>query len=234
LRTQKLNANVNFYSTTWGNRWESEGVTLDGGTDGVAVFSGIENLHTGVEVELTYKPIQALKVRGAGSFGNWVYKDNVTASVFDDNQAKIGETTLFLKDVKVGDAAQTTANIGLDYNFWGPLSVDLSWLYFGNLFADFSATDSDFFNEDNKGAVRLPNYNLMDFGLTFNKALSNGQVVTFRANVNNLLDTEYISESKTNIHPGDGETDLYNGVSKSNFVWFGFGRTWNVSLKYQF
>jgi hypothetical protein len=48
-----------------------------------------------------------------------------------------------------------------------------------------------------------------------------------------LLDTEYIAESNSNIHAEDG-SDTWNGVDTRNFVWFGFGRTWNASLKFSF
>jgi outer membrane receptor protein involved in Fe transport len=58
----------------------------------------------------------------------------------------------------------------------------------------------------------------------------------FRINVNNVLDTEYIAESNTNIHADDStpENELWNGIHTSNFVWFGFGRTWNASFKLNF
>jgi len=54
-----------------------------------------------------------------------------------------------------------------------------------------------------------------------------------RVNVNNVIDTVYIAESETNIHTTAGST-TWNGVDVNNSVWFGFGRTWNTSLKYRF
>jgi outer membrane receptor protein involved in Fe transport len=54
---------------------------------------------------------------------------------------------------------------------------------------------------------------------------------TFRANVNNLFDKVYIAESNTNIHATD-QSVTWNGIDVRNSVWFGFGRTWNVSVKY--
>jgi outer membrane receptor protein involved in Fe transport len=61
--------------------------------------------------------------------------------------------------------------------------------------------------------------------------IANG--LSLRANINNLLDTEYIAESNTNIHASSGAT-TWNGVDVRNSVWFGFGTTWNASLKYRF
>ena len=59
-----------------------------------------------------------------------------------------------------------------------------------------------------------------------------GMDASFRINVNNLLDTEYIAESNSNIHAEDG-SDTWNGVDTRNFVWFGFGhmeRNFEVQL----
>jgi outer membrane receptor protein involved in Fe transport len=87
--------------------------------------------------------------------------------------------------------------------------------------------------EDNLGALKLPSYGLADLGLTTRFDLF-GNNATFRVNVNNLFDTTYIAESNTNIHTDDDTQYTWNGVDSRNFVWFGFGRTWNASLKYTF
>ena len=60
------------------------------------------------------------------------------------------------------------------------------------------------------------------------------QAVTVLANVNNILDTTYISESDTNQVVDNNTRDTYKGIDVRNRVFFGFGRTWNVGLKYQF
>jgi outer membrane receptor protein involved in Fe transport len=52
-------------------------------------------------------------------------------------------------------------------------------------------------------------------------------------NINNLLDATYIAESMTNIH-ATATSATWNGIDATNAVWFGFGRTWNASLKYAF
>lgn len=54
-----------------------------------------------------------------------------------------------------------------------------------------------------------------------------------RLNVNNVLDEEYISESLTNIHAEAGDT-TYKGVNVNNKAYFGYGRTWNFSMRLKF
>lgn len=232
-KTQMLSANLNLYRTSWKDRWLTRSVPGDvAGTQGTANFAGIEQIHTGAELEFTLKPVEKFKVKGSVSYGNWEYADDVTATIFDANRKKIGEKTLFLKNVKVGDAAQFTGSLGMDYEFVEGLKADITWNYFGNLYADFSPIDRTFDKANNKGALKLPNYNLLDAGVSY-KLDFNDYALSFRLNMNNVLDTEYISESKTNIHTSSG-SKTYKGIDVQNQVWFGFGRTWNASVSFNF
>jgi len=68
--------------------------------------------------------------------------------------------------------------------------------------------------------------------------------------VNNVFDKIFINESFTNIFADDYKTApttanpagvtyaqagaLYNGVATANKVYFGYGRTWNFTLRYDF
>ena len=135
----------------------------------------------------------------------------------------------------MGDAAQTVANFGADYRINSMLSLYLGARYVEGLYADYNAISGSFLSPDNLGALQLPSYSLVDLGATARFELfgTNG---CFRVNVNNLFDTVYIAESNTNIRAAEDATEdqLWNGIDKSNFVWFGFGRTWNASLKFNF
>ncbi len=48
-----------------------------------------------------------------------------------------------------------------------------------------------------------------------------------------MLNKQYISESRTNIHT-DGVEAEWNGVNMNNSVYFGNGFTWNFSIAYRF
>jgi outer membrane receptor protein involved in Fe transport len=122
-----------------------------------------------------------------------------------------------------------TAFLGLDQKVGDKLRFDLDYRFVDGLYADYSITDSAFTSPDNEGALKLPSYGLVDLGGTF----SFGTGWSLRANINNLLDTTYIAESNSNIH-ADASSTTWNGVDVRNSVWFGFGRTWNVSLKKSF
>jgi hypothetical protein len=52
--------------------------------------------------------------------------------------------------------------------------------------------------------------------------------------VNNVLDKTYIAESRTNKAADANDANNWNGINKSNEVFFGFGRTWNASVSFLF
>ncbi|MGA0383622.1 MAG: TonB-dependent receptor domain-containing protein [Flavobacteriaceae bacterium] len=224
--TFKLNANV--YSTVWGNRFISRGFTLDGGTSGTAQFKDVDVLHQGIELEATYYASPDFRLKGMLSAGDWKYTKDFTSEVFDDTNQKIGEGTIYIKDAKVGDAAQFVAYTEAMYRV-GDISFDLGYRFVDGLYADYSIVDSAFLEADNAGAVKLPSYGLVDFGAMARFDLF-GNNASFRVNINNLFDTVYIAESNSNIHATSG-SQTWNGVDVRNSVWFGFGRTWNATLR---
>lgn len=225
--TDKLDVNVNLYATNWGNRFISRSLFNAQGDSGTAQFRNIAVQHNGVEVEARYRPTSRLRLNGMLSIGDWRYTKDFTSTLFDADQNQIGTGTLYLKDAKVGDAAQFTAYVGADYRL-GKTNFDIGYRFVDGLYADYSVVDSVFTQPDNVGALKLPSYGLADLGITqyFGK-------VSLRVNINNLFDTVYIAESETNIH-ADASSTTWNGVDVRNSVWFGFGRTWNASLKYRF
>ena len=223
-----LKLNVNVYSTNWGNRFVTRSLSNQQGVDGFAQFKDIDVTHNGIELEGSYN-LGSTKLRGMLSIGDWRYTKDFSAELFDDNQQSIGKGTLYTKDAKVGDAAQFVAYIGLDQRVGSKLKFDIDYRFVDGLYADYSITDSAFTSPDNDGALKLPSYGLVDLGAT----LFAGKGWSFRTNINNLLDTTYIAESNSNIH-ATASSQTWNGVDVRNSVWFGFGRTWNVSLKYKF
>jgi outer membrane receptor protein involved in Fe transport len=223
-----LTVNVNAYSTTWGNRFITRSLFNAQGDQGYAQFRDIDVRHNGVELEATYRPTTKLKIQGMVSAGDWRYTKDFTSELFDADQQSIGTGTLYLKDAKVGDAAQFTSNLNVDYRI-GRTNIDLSYRYVDGLYADYSIVDAVFTQPDNAGAIKLPSYGLVDAGVTTRF----GKHWTMRVNINNLLDKVYIAESETNIH-ADENSVTWNGIDVRNSVWFGFGRTWNASLKYNF
>ena len=221
--------NVNAYSTVWGNRFVQRSLTNQQGVDGFAQFKDIDVVHNGIEVEAAWRRPGKLQISGMLSLGDWKYTKDFEATLFNENQQAVGTGILYTDGAKVGDAAQITALVSLEKRF-GRLNLDLDYRFVDGLYADYSITDSAFTQADNPGALKLPSYSLVDFGGTYYF----GTGWSLRVNINNLFNTTYIAESNSNIHVSDSTQDTWNGIDTENSVWFGFGTTWNMSLKYRF
>tara|TARA_B100001059_G_scaffold224016_1_gene249656 strand:+ start:214 stop:2754 length:2541 start_codon:yes stop_codon:yes gene_type:complete len=233
--------NVNVYSTIWDNRFLSRSIRVDSDTGldfdrGTAQFSDVDVSHKGLEVEAEWRPDNVSKLKGMLSVGDWKYTNDFDGAIFDGDRNRVQDVTLYLKDAKVGDAAQFVAYLGYERRVGSKLNVDIDYRFVDGLYADYSfnfnspdVPDYELLTPNNKGALKLPSYGLVDLGATYfiNSKLS------FRANINNLFDTVYIAESNSNIHASTG-SETWNGVDKRNYVWYGFGTTWNMSLKYRF
>ncbi|PTX60189.1 TonB-dependent receptor-like protein [Kordia periserrulae] len=240
-QSEKLSANVNLYRTSWKDRFQTIFGTFPDPDDPMETVQGrtnvvgIEQVHMGFELETTYRPLDFLTFRGMLSIGNWEYGGTVSGPAFDTNDQNrvVGENTLFLDNVKVGNAAQTTMRLAGIVEPVKNLKFDVAWFRADNLYADIRAEDFDV--ADNRGSLQLPAYNLFDGGISYlwlvGKEKQNR--VNFRLNVNNLFNTTYIVESQTNIFADPGD-DTYDGINTANKAFFGFGRTWNFSVRYTF
>ena len=245
FRSQFINANVNLYRTSWKDRFVSDSYSrLDQAGNvvfqGSVNYTGVEQVHSGIEVDFLARPMPDLSVTGMLSVGNWEYAGNPSGVVLDFNNNPVGDANLILDGVKVGDAAQFTSQLGVQYDLWERLKLDANWFHADNLYADF--TPEDFVDEDADGnadsdfLLKLPAYDLVDLGITYKLMLGNqgNNALSFRFNVNNVFGEEYISESETNSAPSDDPTANWNGINRFNRVFFGFGRTWNLSIRYNF
>ena len=227
-RSNKFNFNINVYRTSWKDRFLSDGVTV-GGVRGTANYYGIKQVHSGVEFDGVYEISPFVELEGMLSLGNYEYAGNVTADVFDSSRTKVGTSTVYLDGVKVGDAAQTTSRLNLKVSPSDLFKFNLSIFSASNLFANFNPED---FDSEGDMAMKLPAYELFDFGTSYNLSIA-GKKVYLRLNVNNIFDTHYLAESSTNYltNPGD---PTYLGVNSNNRVFPGWGRTWNLGFTYRF
>jgi outer membrane receptor protein involved in Fe transport len=212
-------------------------------TQGDIVYTsnlGVEQVHSGVELDFILKPTTKLDIRGFASIGNWEYNGNSITRRTDENQNLLTETLIDVDGGKVGDAAQTTWGLGAKYEVLKGLSVDADWRTYDDLYASVGAV---------KDNLLLPTYDLVDAGVSYRLLLGKNKKdnLTFRVNVNNLFDEVYLSELSSNIKTTDNLSSsnpslgtyqsngrVYNGIADGNQGYFGLGRTWNLSLRYNF
>ena len=247
FRSSKFNANLNLYRTEWRDRWaripNQTFVTASGNVRGYSEINGITQVHMGVEVDATYKPVKFLELQGMFSYGDYRYKGNATGTDFDESNNPVtttgGSTTLYLDKVKVGGSGnssipQLTASLGATIKPISDLSIYGTWRFVGNLYSAVNTNDYKTVARQEQGALRLPDYNLLDLGASYKLRLrERSQYFTFGANVYNVIDTYYISDASTSIH-ATGASTTYKGIDTKNKVFFGAGRTWAASVAFNF
>jgi outer membrane receptor for monomeric catechols len=182
---------------------------------------------------------EKFRVNAMFSYGIWEYKGNATVNAYyqADNTPVPGymATTVYMDKVKVGDAAQMTASLGASYEVLTRVTLDANYNFNDNLYAGISPIN--FTSPTNRGSLELPSYGLMDAGFSYKMLVgaNKDKSMNFRINVNNVLDETYIAESRTNFFAEDNLTSpTYKGIVTTNQVFFGFGRTWNFSMRYDF
>lgn len=219
FRGEKFSANVNLYHTKWLDKTYSGSI---GTGDNIFFYNllGIDALHQGVEVDFRYKATEDLTITGMASIGDWKWKSNVSASVRDQAGDEIDVVEVFAKDLKVGDAAQTTFALGANYKLSQKSNIYVDYNFAGDNYASYDVT--------NRGSNDLPNvWKLPDFGLFDLGARHSFEMGEFEATIvgkiNNVFNTEYISDAN----------DL-DGTANAAQVYFGPGRTYSVGLKVNF
>ena len=249
FRSSKFNANLNLYRTEWKDRWaripNQTFITASGPVRGYSEINGITQVHMGIEVDATYKPVKFLELQGMFSYGDYRYKGNATGADFDESNNPVtttGNTTLYLDQVKVGGSGnssipQLTASLGATVKPISDLSIYGTWRFVGNLYSAVNTNDYKTVARQEQGALRLPDYNLLDLGVSYKLRLrERSQYFTFGANVYNVIDTYYISDASTSLRDGDSDATRikYKGIDTGNKVFFGAGRTWSASVAFNF
>lgn len=225
-KSEFFSASVNLYSTSWKDR--VDGFTnVSNNVIEITETTGQSQLHKGIEFDFVANLTSQLKLKGFTSIGDWRYVGEVVSRKLDENRNQIGNSTVVDVDGgKVGDAAQFTVGLGVDYTIIDGLSVDSDFRFYDGLYSNVSAV---------KQNLELPAYALLDMGVSYrlNLGATKSKSLDFRANVNNVLDRRYISELTTNIQATNTST-LYRGIDVRNNGFFGWGRTWNASVRYNF
>lgn len=249
LRLGGLRANVNLYYTDWSDRFlRLSNIPLENGETGYANMLGVKEVHLGAEFEAVWVINDFLELNGMFSYGDWRYQNNPTGNFFDNNNNPINgangtnEITLALDNIKVSDAAQTTAAFGVTVKPVKDFRLYANWRYADRLYSRISINNSFIINNGvipdaaSKGALLLPDYHLFDLGANYTLNLNNGNRFILGANVYNLFNTIYISDGYSSIYAGDSKArnESYKGIDIANSVYFGTGTTWSASISYRF
>jgi outer membrane receptor for Fe3+-dicitrate len=220
-RGEKLAVNVNVYRTAWNDRTETETFQLSPTENGIANILGVNAIHQGVEVDFVYKATSNLTLTGMGSIGDWRWQNDILGvQIFDENQNVVETVDLYIKDLHVSDAAQTTFALGANYKLTPKTNLVVDYNYFANIYADYDPSDRGAPGPD---AWKMPDYGVFDVVLRhgFDFGPFDAELT---GRINNLFNTHYIADA----------LDGTNSVAQNALVYYGFGRTFSVGARFNF
>ena len=230
-KSSVFSANLNTYYTVWENKPLNFPPTValdesDPESDRIPInVNGIDALHKGIELDFAFKPVKQLTLEGLVSIGDWKWTSGDSALI----QLPNGRDEAFefdATDVHVGDAAQLQFGGLIRYEPIKSLYFKLNATHFAKNYANFQPEDLQGENE-RRESWQMPNYTIFSFhtGYYF-KVKDVG--LSVRANILNLFDTIYVSDSRNNDGFNSSTTDF---DAKSASVHLGQGRRFSLSLQ---
>lgn len=243
FRSKHIALNVNLYHTMWMDKTMTRGAEISGADDRYAVnMQGVDAKHQGIEFDFKASPLNWLDITGMVSIGNWIWnsnsigyfynsqgqaladlKGNIASGILADDHAYI---KVNLKDVPVAGSAQTTFALGASAKITKDIRLGVDYTYASRNFADWSFSSNDlvpFSEKTYTKTWKIPGAGTLDGFVSYNFDFA-GLRTTLSANVNNILNQEYIADA----YDGDGTAD---GAYR---IMYGFGRTWSMRWKINF
>lgn len=215
---------ISGYFTTWKDKsvLSREYQLLENNASTRAMMRGLDALHKGIEAEATVEFTERFKLNMSASAGDWEWKNNVEALLFNQANEIVDTVNVYADGLKVGDAPQLQAAATLWVKPSADLELNATWNWYDQLYASFDPAERTN-PRDSRQSWKLPAYQTLDAGITYQKQVW-GQPLTLSLNCNNLLDQSYI------IRGTDGTS--HTGIDFTGF--WGFGRTFSFGAKITF
>jgi hypothetical protein len=194
-----------------------------------------------VEADAFFKPADWMKISAYASIGDWRWKNDVEAVIYDDySDNQVSTIGVYSDGLPVGGAPQTQVGASAWFDIPAGFSIDVDWNFNDRMYAEFDpVTRTD--PSDRTPAYRIPSYHLLgatvqwsgvlggrrstsnapSFDNCFVPSSSRSCRLTVFVTGSNLLDTMYIERGK------DG-----SGHDLASFRgYWGFGRNFTFGLR---
>lgn len=200
------------------------------------LIRGLDALHQGIEITGNYNPTHYLSLTAFASFGDWKWKNNVSANIYDPYSGLITQVINVYSDgLPVGDAPQTQLAISASASLTKQLSITADWNHNSRMYADFDPKERQD-AADKQHSYRLPSYSLVNLGISWNpiiRGLVNSNSlhkyprkvnINIYARLNNLFNEKYIERGK------DGADHTLSSFSG----FWGIGRNASAGVRFKF
>ncbi|PAU95131.1 TonB-dependent receptor [Aliifodinibius salipaludis] len=232
---------ANYYLTDRKDRSFTRGVTQQDGTEGIINISGLDQRHSGIELETSFKPTNYLRLDVNGSYNFWEYQSDVQARYLADySQDQYQELALSIDGLKVGNAPQRQLSYTLSVDPTNRFHFQIVGKSFFDHYADFDPFSrtydpNDPSTADREQSWKAPNYTVLDAHMQYdlNNIFSGADVRLF-LNIYNVLDNTYIQDATDNSQYNAYEANGVNHSADDAEVFFGLPRRFNAGVTVNF
>ena len=247
-RTGDLAVKTNYYVTNWMDRNLTKSVTTGQGSSGdsdIIFLTGVDQKHSGLEVEASYQLMDMVRLDASAGFGDWTFVSDATGEYQEAEFDSVGNVTgqtsttydYALKGLYVGDMPQTGYALGLTLTPLSGLSVQALLNAYDNNYADWSPDAREYSGDDSEAdraqVYMAPSYSKLNLHINYDLPfdLAGTKVSTF-LHVFNALDAIYVQDATDNSQYnswGGTEHDADNAE-----VFLGTPRYFNLGLTVRF
>jgi len=142
-RVGNMALKANYYMTDWKDRNLTKAVTTGQGSSGdteIVYLTGVNQNHSGLELEASMQVIDMLRVDAAVGLGTWKFVSDANGTLKDEGNNVLGEYKYALDGLFVGDSPQTSMALGLTLTPLSGLNIQMISHYFDKNYSDWSPT----------------------------------------------------------------------------------------------
>ena len=233
-----------YYNTQWKDRNLTKSVETgqgDSGDTDIIYLTGVNQSHSGVEVETKVALHEMVDVDFIVSFGDWYFggdaNGDYTEMEYNEDGQVIGTTSTEYKyaldKLKVGDMPQTSYVGGLTLKPIDGLRVQGLYKWYDNHYSDWSPDSREVEGDADRAQVwKTPSYGKLDLHLSYKLPEIAGLNMTLHGHMFNALDNVYVQDAVDN--------SKYNGygdkmhLAHNAEVFLGTPRHFNLGLSVNF
>jgi len=239
---------ANYYITDWIDRNLTKAVTSGQGSSGdtdVIFLTGVNQKHSGIEMEISGQLSSNLRIDAAVSIGDWRFVGDASGNYQEDQFNDEGQVTgqistpydYALDGLKVGDMPQTAYVLGITFTPFSGLKVQALYNMYDNNYSDWSPSAREYSGDDADAdrvqVWKAPGYSKMDIHFYYDLPISEGgSNIQLFAHVFNVLDDVYVQDAVDNSQYnsyGDKVHAAHNAE-----VFLGLPRSFNAGISVSF
>ncbi len=233
-----------YYNTQWKDRNLTKSVTTgqgDSGDTDIIYLTGVNQSHSGVEIESKVALHEMVDVDFIVSLGDWYFDGDAngdyTEMEYNDDNQIIGQTSTeyryALDKLMVGDMPQTSYVGGLTLKPIDGLRVQGLYKWYDNHFSDWSPDSREVDGDADRAQVwKTPSYGKLDLHASYKLPEIAGLDMTISAHMFNALDGVYVQDAVDNSKY-NGYGDKVHAPHNAE-VFLGTPRHFNIGLAVNF